>query len=234
MPGFAAKRQREVLRCPEIALSWPWHAVQLVLTGRAPGLLRSRTTEDGNREIVRLDRAPSESMVAELERYKDSLADFSRSYLFDAEWAPRALHDAQRTGEAVKLPRGKHVRDELPEAGVLLEVLEHIVRELAPAELESKRSRDKTWEGALAATRLRLEGVALDPAARVHLHRARRYLDAAVNRTIQPRHTEHDPLEPSDRADYAQVVRGEDKEVARLLAERRKRDAAASEAPRRR
>jgi hypothetical protein len=267
LPGFAAKREREVLRCPEIALTWPWHAVQLALTGRPPGLLRSRTTEDGNREIVRLDRRPLESTIAELGTYVDSIVRFSRAYLFGAEWSARALHDAQRSGGKAKLPRARpdqwielrvkavllgdlerivrELRDaqhsegevkrphakpdqwiELPVKPVRLGDLEGIVRELAPPKLKAEGSRKATWNGALNATRRRLAGATLTPTDRVNLHRARRYLDAAVNRTIQPRHADRDPHEPSDRGDYAKVVREEDKEIARLQAERRKRDAA--------
>lgn len=212
LPGFAELKEA-LPACPELALSWPWHAVQLVLAGRPPGLIRYITTTDGGREAVRLEKRPDEQAIAELANYAEALEKFSRCYLFGAEWAVRALHDAVRLGGEVKLPRGKpDPWIKLPTDVVPLGDLEAIVRERAPGRLNPTRDRAATWEGALDGTALRLRGETVDQRRRLALHRARKYFDAAVNRKIQPPHSDHVPFEPSDSGDYARVLGQEERE----------------------
>lgn len=199
--GF--ERRRAELEPPPAALRLPWWSVRRLLREKPPpgtGVIGwAGPIDQPLGSVVNAQEVPKPSHQ-ELEGYAWRIEEFAARYLAGPEWGQRALHDALRSQRPIALPRAR------PEPRVMAKPSE--LAELARAhgpKAAIRGNREKTWSAAVAEIDSRLRG---QPARRRDaLARARRYLNAAINRELADSTTPPDPLEPSDDPFYGQKAK---------------------------
>lgn len=222
LDGFAARR--EELKPPPVATELPLTAIRRVLAfpedpietdeaQKAAGTGLLARDDDGN--LIEEDgipeemAAPSWEELESLAAYDSRLREFAKKYLAGAQWGARATHHALRRDEPIKLPgSAPDYRFPLPDPTISGAELHRIAEENKP-ESELRGDRSATWSKAVAAVEARLQGK--PPARRDTLRRAARYLDAAVNGSL-----DRPPLEPSDDPAYEERIEQRFKQEFRL------------------
>ncbi len=217
LPGFSEERTK--LAPPALALTFPMRSLRRILTlpdaipGAPPpgtGVLYDGMKEGfiGPRILLERPRPEPEDLDV-LDAYVGRVSRFAAQFLLRTQWGARAMHEALCNETRITLPMpapDRHVRIGTPHSkGWIPEgEIEEALRQLAPIKELGSRGRTKTWAQAIAGVEARLAG---KPApSRSAVARARRFLDAAVNRKLAGPRDPIDPLEPSDDPTYETKV----------------------------
>jgi hypothetical protein len=111
LPGFTAAFER-IKHPPAVAGGWPWDAVVNATESDdwRPGTIRWVPASD-NRADEAGSLVPSDEPLPEarerqlLSTYRAAVVEFGSSFVLDAQWSPRAVHDAIRLSQPVRLPQ---------------------------------------------------------------------------------------------------------------------------------
>lgn len=240
LPGFA-ERLEKVQDVPDFARAWSWDAVVNATESDdwRPGVVRwvpdsarpdlsdvadrLPATAEGEVLVPVDEPLPHDRDRAVLSSYRAAVAEFARRFLFNAEWSPRAVHDALRLQQRIRLPDRPEPWVAVPldapftldpacalPQSWLIELGEALLA-AAEAATGSDASGEKAtdgrasrplpgedqWQGAVEAIKLRLQGLPVLATDRSRATRLRPWLNAAVNGALDAK-----PLFRADDATY--------------------------------
>lgn len=247
---------------PEWALDWPWDAVVNATESDhwRPGKVRweerpvervityglitrpeIRSPESGTVVVPIDEPLPDPARRDALTDYRSAVFSFAKRFLLNADWSARAVHDALRLQQPIRLPARPEPfiapplcepftldpKQPLPRSWLirLAEALQAAAHstdtaESAPGSPGSATSKampgETIWAGAVDHVRIGLRGDTIPQLARKHAQRARPWLNAAVSGRLgaPPLHRADDP------ADLAKRPRTKEQRAERANAER--------------
>jgi hypothetical protein len=250
LPGFA-EALAKVGAPPEFAREWSWDGIVNATESDRwrPGIIRweDRPAGDVSAAVLvgprdttlpsagkGMVRAPVDEALPEpadrdaLSTYRAAVSEFATAYALDAEWSARAVHDAIRLGQPIRLPDRPEPwvapplqapftlnPDQPLPRSLIIELGEALLMAAEDATPDTPKVSgsipgDPVWQGAIEAIRVRLAGQAVPVTHRSQAHRLRPWLNAAVNGAMGAA-----PLHRVDAPDYAKRRRERESRVRR-------------------